>query len=100
MQKRKWMMLARMCTLMVFANILVIPPASADKERGQALYENHCQFCHGETVHQRESNLVESMQVLRAWVRSWSVHEGLNWSMEEVNDVAQYLNAKFYQFSE
>jgi len=72
----------------------------AEVDRGQALYENHCQFCHEDRVHTRKNRLVTSSDSLRAWVTSWSVHAGLNWGGQEVEDVTRYLNRRFYQFNE
>ena len=74
--------------------------ASAEVDRGQALYENHCKFCHEDRVHTRKNRLVGSPESLRAWVTSWSVHAGLNWDAQDIEDVARYLDQRFYQFAE
>ncbi len=39
--------------------------ASAEFDRGQALYENHCKSCHEDWVHTREGRRVISMSALR-----------------------------------
>jgi mono/diheme cytochrome c family protein len=70
-------------------------------DRGQALYENHCSSCHDTQVHAPgETRHVTTMAELRARVAAWSVHSGLEWSDEEVNDVTGYLNRRFYRFTE
>lgn len=74
--------------------------SSFAQDRGELLYENHCQQCHGESVHTREDRLVESPEQLRAWVISWTVHNGLDWTQEEVSDITAYLNRFFYRFTE
>lgn len=74
------------------------PQASAEFDRGQALYENHCRFCHEDWTHRRDSRVVTSIEDLRARVASWSVHAGLDWTAEEIADVTRYLNVHFYQF--
>jgi hypothetical protein len=40
------------------------------------------------------------MADLRARVAAWSVHSGLNWSDEDVNDVTGFLNRRFYRFTD
>ncbi|HIP68227.1 MAG TPA: cytochrome c [Chromatiales bacterium] len=74
--------------------------AWAEFDRGRTLYENHCQFCHETWAHKRKSRLIGSLDSLRAWVTSWSVHAGLNWGEEEINDVTRYLNRRFYRLTD
>jgi len=69
-------------------------------DRGQTLYENHCQSCHEDWVHKREqARVVGSLDALRARVAGWSVHSGLGWSAEEIDDVTGYLNRRFYKLT-
>jgi mono/diheme cytochrome c family protein len=69
-------------------------------DRGQALYENHCQTCHDETAHTRESRRATSVGDLHRWVATWSYHAALGWSGEEIDDVVDYLNRRFYHFTD
>jgi mono/diheme cytochrome c family protein len=79
---------------------LVSDPVSAEFDRGQALYENHCRSCHEEWAHKREEGrVIGSLDGLRARVAAWSVHSGLDWSAEEIDDVTDYLNRRFYQLT-
>ncbi|HUT40048.1 MAG TPA: cytochrome c [Gammaproteobacteria bacterium] len=83
------------------AGLLLYGPAQAETfDRGQALYENHCQTCHEEQVHMRYSRRAASMEDLRQQVSSWSYHAALGWSAEEVTDVVDYLDREFYHFAE
>ena len=69
-------------------------------DRGEALYENHCSSCHDPQVHSLgETRHVATLADLRARVAAWSVHSGLAWSEEDVNDVTAYLNRRFYRFT-
>lgn len=83
------------------AGLLFVGAVSAADEpfdRGQALYENHCQACHEDWAHTRdEARAIGSRDALRARVSGWSVHSGLNWSAEEIDDVTDYLNRRFYK---
>jgi mono/diheme cytochrome c family protein len=67
-------------------------------DRGELLYENHCQSCHNKNVHTRENRLVKSPESLRAWVYSWAIHNNLQWSEEEIADITAYLNRTHYHF--
>lgn len=74
-----------------------VPAESFD--RGQALYENHCQTCHESHVHLRETRRASSLDELHKWVATWSWHANLGWSDEDITDVADYLNRHFYNFA-
>jgi hypothetical protein len=80
-------------------SIAGIPDAPAS-ERGEQLYNNHCQYCHDKTVHTRTDSRVTSIESLRAWVVAWSVHNGLFWGNEEVSDITAYLNRSIYHFTD
>lgn len=84
------------------AAVLLLAAAAGAQEvdRGRALYENHCQFCHEDWAHTREGRKVTTLVDLRARVAAWSVHSGLHWTDEEIDDVTRYLNARFYQITE
>ncbi len=79
---------------------LSAPTAAADFERGQALYDNHCRSCHEVWAHTREHRTVTSLAGLRARVAAWSVHAGLDWGKDEIDDVTDYLNRRFYRFGD
>jgi mono/diheme cytochrome c family protein len=76
------------------------PLAAQEFDRGEALYENHCKECHEGLAHTRDSSRISSMRDLQSWVASWSVHANLDWSSQEVEDVANYLNNRFYQLKD
>lgn len=84
--------------------MLILPGIPAAQEpppfdRGQALYENHCQSCHEVLAHTRENRTVTTVEGLRERVWSWSVHSGLNWRADEIDDVTRYLNRRFYHLN-
>jgi hypothetical protein len=68
-------------------------------DRGQALYENHCLSCHEATVHTRDTRRATSVAELRKWTATWSFHAQLGWSGEEIDDVADFMNRRYYHFS-
>ena len=77
-------------------------PSSAAPEitptRGQMLYENHCIACHQSTAHIRRDRRANSLKALEGWVIRWSNQQQLNWSTEDVGDVVDYLNNRYYKF--
>ena len=66
--------------------------------RGQLLYENHCQTCHTSIVHVRETHRSRSLKDLMYWVTRWSSELKLQWSADEIGDVVDYLNRRYYKF--
>lgn len=73
------------------------PPRAADLARGRALYETHCIACHSDKVHWRDRSLVRSWTDLRDQVTRFERIAGQDWSEEEIDDVAAYLNGQFYR---
>jgi mono/diheme cytochrome c family protein len=70
--------------------------SSADMARGGELYRTYCGACHTAQVHWRDQRMVKSWEDLRYQVVRWQRSEGQNWSREEIDDVAAYLNTVFY----
>lgn len=62
------------------------------------LYENHCTRCHTSVLHVRENRRAVSLKALEGWVRRWSGEEKLTWSEEEIVEVVDYLNRRYYKF--
>ena len=66
--------------------------------RGQMLYENHCQGCHTSVVHVRETHRARSWLELQDWVTHWANELKLTWKVDEIGDVVNYLNERYYKF--
>ena len=73
---------------------------AADVERGQLLYDNHCTSCHASVVHIRQDRRAKSLGEVYWQTTRWTIAQNLEWHYEEVRDVAQYLNTRFYKFDE
>lgn len=57
-----------------------------------------CKSCHEEWAHSRANHKAKSLADVRRRTAAWSTHGGLDWSSEEIDDVAEYLNVHFYHF--
>jgi hypothetical protein len=62
------------------------------------LFENHCVTCHDRLPHRREHRQVKDLAELRQIVTGWALHARLPWTKEDVEDVACYLNDRYYKF--
>lgn len=71
-----------------------------DAERGRLLYETHCLSCHYERIHRRasERSLVRSLAALRVEVARRAALVPRRFSVEELDDLAEYLNRSHYRF--
>ena len=72
------------------------PPAN----RGALLYDTHCTGCPTAQAHWRDRRLVTDWTSLREQVRRWQDLQRLNWSEEDITQVARHLNARFYRVRE
>jgi mono/diheme cytochrome c family protein len=97
----RWLILAGVAAALAGVTVSVVALRAMEFDRGEALYENHCATCHDPQAHLAgEMRHVTTMADLRARVVAWSVHSGLNWSDEDVNDVTDFLNRRFYRFTD
>jgi len=74
------------------------PGRAADTGRGKALYESRCDKCHDLSVHSRDPRSARTFDHIRAFVARWDRELGAAWTDEEINEVARYLNDKYYHF--
>lgn len=70
--------------------------SAPDTQRGAMLYENSCNACHTTQPHWRSQRLVATWSDLVAQVTRWQGIAGLNWTSDEIRDVAVFLNEQFY----
>lgn len=79
-------------------------PAAAQagpaQNRGELLYGTHCIACHTTEVHWRGRKLVSDWSSLLAQVRRWQSVQQLNWSDDDIVQVARHLNRRFYKVKE
>lgn len=88
--------------ILALALCLVGLPAEAqDAARGKLLYENNCGACHYERVHQRDraKSSVQSLSDLRDEVARRAAQTGRPFTLEDLEDVAEYLNRTHYRLA-
>ncbi len=72
--------------------------AAADSARGRLLYETRCTGCHATSVHGRSPRVASSCAAIREQVMRWNDHLGATWSADEIEDVALWLNERYYRY--
>ncbi len=92
---KRWMMVITAGVLLAGSGVVF----AETFDRGQALYENHCMSCHEDGVHTRDARRATSIAELRKWVATWSFHASLDWSSEEIDDVADFMDRRYYHFT-
>ncbi len=83
------------------------PFAQGDAKAGRHLVEKHCISCHassfgsdGSGIYTREDRKVKNPSALIQQIRTCNTNLGLKWFDEEEQNVAKYLNQKYYKFQE
>ena len=72
----------------------------APSSRGELLYLNHCLVCHESNVHIREKHNAINFSAIQGEVTRWAKELQLKWSPLDVQNVADYLNNRYYHYSE
>ena len=78
---------------------LALPAWAQDAERGRQIYEMHCLSCHYERIHKRERSrsLIRSIAGLRTEVAQRAAQTGRGFTIEDLDDIAEYLNRSHYR---
>lgn len=91
----------RIAVLISIASILWVSVSSAnavDPNRGRALYETRCIDCHDVSVHGRTNRVAKNYDEIRSWTKRWNNTLGGLWDSDDIEDVSQYLNGRYYQY--
>jgi hypothetical protein len=70
----------------------------AEDESAQSLYDQNCVSCHGSEVYTREDRKIGSLAALETQVRRCETALELRWFDEDISEVTQFLNDRFYHF--
>jgi len=72
-----------------------------DAGRGKELYQTHCLGCHYERIHKRDParSLVRTLPQLRVEVGRRAEQTKQRLSVEDVDDIAEYLNQSHYRLA-
>jgi mono/diheme cytochrome c family protein len=84
----------------LLCSVLAAAAAHAqDATRGRALYETHCLACHYERIHKRDPShsLVKSIAGLRTEVANRAQLTRQPFTIEDLDDIAEYLNRSHYK---
>jgi mono/diheme cytochrome c family protein len=84
-------------SLAVVAALATTAAAAPAQSRGELLYNIHCVACHNEKVHWRDQKLARDWNRLQELVRQWQANAQLDWSEEDIQAVARYLNEAIYR---
>jgi cytochrome c5 len=79
---------------------LPVPPGSTvppPPTRGQLLYDMHCSACHSSQIHWRDARGVRDWPGLVSQVHQWQERAKLQWSAEDIGEVARHLNDTIYR---
>jgi len=70
-----------------------------DLERGKLLYDTHCNECHYERVHKRDraKSDVSTLAQLRVEVARRAADTKRPFTVEDLDDIAEYLNRSYYR---
>ena len=71
-----------------------------DAERGAGLYEQHCLGCHDRSVHQRDEVRATNQREIVAWITRRCSRNAPQLSTQDLEDLATYLNERFYHYEE
>ena len=79
--------------------MVVMPAWAQDAQRGRLLYETHCLSCHYERIHKRDPSrsLVRTFTQLRLEVAQRAANTGQRFTIDDLDDIAEYLNRTHYR---
>lgn len=86
---------------LLFAAGSAVAQTLPDAARGKSLYETHCGGCHYERLHDRprERSIVHTLAELRSQVAQRAALTGRPFTLQDLDDIAEYLNQSHYGFT-
>jgi mono/diheme cytochrome c family protein len=78
---------------------LALAATARAESRGELLYTTHCNSCHTTQMHWRDRRSATDWPTLQTQVRRWQGNAGLQWTDEDIAQVVQYLNQRYYRFA-
>ena len=72
--------------------------SAQDAANGRRLYETYCGGCHYERVHERMRSDLRDLADLRDTVARWSRQTKRTYTLDELENIVQYLNESHYRF--
>jgi mono/diheme cytochrome c family protein len=82
--------------MLVGVLVAAAPAWGQASSRGELLYATHCASCHTERLHQREKSKIRSLADLRDEVARWVPQTKRSFTLDEIEEVVQYLNRSHY----
>ncbi|MCU7949955.1 MAG: cytochrome c [gamma proteobacterium symbiont of Bathyaustriella thionipta] len=90
--------------LIIFFTFLSQTALAANPAHGKDLHDANCQSCHAslmggdpDRIYTRSDRRVTTINGLRNQVTRCKTTVGVSWPDDQVEDVVEYLNTKFYQ---
>ena len=79
--------------------MLALPAWAQDAARGKVLYDTHCIACHYERIHKRDPSrsLIRTLAQLRLEVAQRAALTGQRFTIDDLDDIAEYLNRSHYR---
>ena len=84
-------------SIAVLLLLFAAPTLAQDPAPGRVLYETHCGSCHYERVHDRLRTKIKDLADLRDEVARWVPQTKRQFTLDEREDIVQYLNASHYR---
>ncbi len=97
-------MITKMLAFSLFViTIFSLTPAWADDRapdatHGKTLHNKNCMGCHNDRQYTRPNRIVHTFGDLRSRVEFCDAAANANFSSDDLNDVVEYLNTRFYKF--
>ncbi len=73
------------------------PERKPDYRRGAQLHDDTCTGCHGPSMYSRPHHERNPYFTVRKQVELWQDFVGMGWTREQIDDVAHYVQKRFYE---
>jgi mono/diheme cytochrome c family protein len=71
---------------------------TAVPSRGELLYTTHCIACHTSQMHWRDRRVATDFPGVLGQVMTWQARAQLNWTPEDIVEVARFVNDRYYRY--
>ena len=92
------LVISMLCAFGVFTSPVQAADEAGDPTKGEALHKAKCFGCHDTRMYTRKNRIVHTFEDLQGRVEFCDAASNAGFTLDDIDNVVEYLNVEFYKF--